>query len=96
MKLRVIKFYDVENPAVNQIVSYLHSIGYTKTLDTEGDGYIALMNPSTKIVLEVPAKEEFLDYERRLQELFDDLARIQDKDTLGIWSDIVDFRAENG
>lgn len=93
MKLKVIKIYDVETPTVNQIVSYLKSIGYIKEIDAV-QNMIGLMNPTTKTSLEIPSKEDFSDYERRLHELFDDISRIHDIDTLKVWSNIIDHEVE--
>lgn len=83
--------HSVEVPSSKQLIAYLRGHGYKTEIDVgDGDKWLGLRNHLGEI-LEVPLLEGADDYAKQVLWLLRHLADSQGKDTLTIWSDVMDF-----
>lgn len=94
--ITVTKKFSVEPPPTKNILLYAKKLGFLDELQREDTYVVVRKRYQLNHIMELPANESTDDYPRRVLEVLEEFANMTEKDTLDVWSEIMDIEESNG
>jgi hypothetical protein len=94
--ITVIKKFSVELPPSRNILLYAKKLGFLDELQREDTFVVVRKRYQLNHIMELPANELADDYPFRVLEVLEEFAGMTDKDTLDVWSEVMDIEGFDG